>query len=527
MKFRTTIAATAIALATHLTGYSVEIGGAAALDVNNWTTNDDAYVQGTADGFAINWENVITNTATANIPNNNFDVSFETGSNYTIGRIFLYNEMLDLSTLPVGGIEKLKWVADFDASAIQNWIPVIAVTDGGTTTFYRSANANNSWNGGDPHEFVFGNANSTFWVDLIGDPIGGINGSRGATNIDFTSTTGMMQFGFIQWAASTRSIISPQLDFTTAIEQFDISVNEDEPPQMITDEKSSADFPNKYDGNEIFDGISFINDWDVPTSADAGIIPSLDDTETILTVTRDIGNVPNGWIQQDNGISPWETGVAAGGSWTAEVRVRLAPDADNAFVLWGANGTERGILQVNTNSVTMFGVPELLDTNDNTDDFHTFRMAYDAGFDRYFVWRDGISLTPNNGRPMQASTGNNLLIVGDCCTAVPMTSIDIDYVRYDTTGSFAPGPDGPPLEITAISYDEDTNLVTLTWRSTPGTFYAIQGSLDMQSWPIDIDDGSLGAPDSDTTTVQFTAEFNPPVPDNHPARAFYRVLLAE
>ena len=69
-------------------------------------------------------------------------------------------------------------------------------------------------------------------------------------------------------------------------------------------------------------------------------------------------NANNGWVQQDNGASAWETGVEAGGSWTAEVRIKLAPDAGNGFVIWAANGSQRGILQINTDSVAPFGLAD-------------------------------------------------------------------------------------------------------------------------------------------------------------------------
>ena len=521
---QTLLAGAIMLLAAHATAFAQTLGGAAALDVNNWTTNNDPYVAGSAAGFTPSWENELVNTADANLVNNNFDVVFHTLQNYTIGHIFLYNETLDLSTLPPGGIQQLSWDVDLQATSQANWIPVIAVTDGGMTNFYRSNNTGNSWRGSGEHTFVTGAADNNFWVELFDGPVGGINDTRVAgVNPDLQAASGIVQFGFVQWGASTGGMIDPATMITTSIDKFEVTINE---TKEITDEKNSGAFPHKFNGNEIYDGISFINDWDLPTSADTAVIPSLDETERILTVARDLDSgAPNGWIQQDNDISAWETGVGAGGSFTAEVRVKVAPDADNGFVLWAANGFHRGIIQVNTNSVQPFGLG-VIDTNDNTDDFHTFRMAYDADFDLYFFWRDGVLLT-EGGIARQATTGNNRLIVGDCCSSLPMTSIEIDYVRYDTTGAFAPGPEGPPLEITEISYDEDTHLVTLTWRSTPGTFYAIEGTLDMQSWPIDIDDGTEGAPDADTTTVSFTAEFEPPVAGSHPSRAFYRVRLAE
>ena len=152
----------------------------------------------------------------------------------------------------------------------------------------------------------------------------------------------------------------------------------------------------------------------------------------------------NGWLQHDNGSTVWEKGTADGGSWTVEIRVRLADDDGNGMVIWAANGKERGIMQINANNTQKYG-KAILDESDNTDAFHTFRMAFEAGSGSYYFWRDG-QLLDVEGAPRQAGTGKNRLIVGDCCSSFPMTSVDLEYIRYDTTGAYAPAGD------VAVSY---------------------------------------------------------------------------
>ena len=76
-----------------------------------------------------------------------------------------------------------------------------------------------------------------------------------------------------------------------------------------------------------------------------------------------------------------------------------------------------------------------------------------------------------------------------------------------------------PLEITDFSYDAETNMVSITWNSEPGTTYAIDFTTDLQSWPGDIDDSIV--PDETSTTVTFEG---PPIGTK---RIYYRVRVSE
>ena len=104
-------------------------------------------------------------------------------------------------------------------------------------------------------------------------------------------------------------------------------------------EKDSAEFELKNSASQIFDGDALQNSW-----VNAGGALEFKLNDGFLTIDSPTNN---GWVQHDNGETPWEVGTADGESWTAEIRVRLANDDGNGIVIWGANGTERGILHIN------------------------------------------------------------------------------------------------------------------------------------------------------------------------------------
>jgi hypothetical protein len=198
-------------------------------------------------------------------------------------------------------------------------------------------------------------------------------------------------------------------------------------PPSIT-ERDSVYFEYAAKAQDIFDGSHLKDNW---TVAGGTIEVALD--EGFLTLN---GSGGNGWIQHDSDNTPWELGVSDGQSWTAEIRVRLSDDDGNGLTLWGANGSERNIIQINTGNTQLLG-GDLLDEHDNTDAFHTFRMAYESRASEYFIWRDGILITPE-GVPAQAATSSNRLIIGDCCSGINMSRVDLEYARYDTNGAFSP-----------------------------------------------------------------------------------------
>jgi hypothetical protein len=226
-------------------------GGADTTDVDNWTTSSVVFDDIEKSGHSLNWENVVVNNVTIDSAGNKFDLEWEAGTNYTIGHLFIYNESYDLAS-EVGGIQGLLMTADFEATAFSNWSPVVAVTVGGVTNYYRWNHSGNAWNGngalnfsdpfpaGDPNQFDLSQLGKGTNSALgIWGKLNAVSGNFGGTRINadgpnLQAATGTVQFGFIQWGASTGGNVSNQI-FSTTIESFEVVVNPGDatPPVVV------------------------------------------------------------------------------------------------------------------------------------------------------------------------------------------------------------------------------------------------------------------------------------------------------
>lgn len=91
----------------------------------------------------------------------------------------------------------------------------------------------------------------------------------------------------------------------------------------------------------------------------------------------------------------------------------------------------------------------------NTDAFHTLRLAFDpaSGFS---IWRDNVLLTENVfGYGGDTPDPNNNITVylgaiGGAWQDASNTRVDIDYVRIDTTGGYAPIPEPAALSLIGL-----------------------------------------------------------------------------
>jgi len=216
---------------------------------------------------------------------------------------------------------------------------------------------------------------------------------------------------------------------------------------VISAQKDSADFANQSNGDQIWDGTAYVGDWDGATASGGTTADySLNGSNLAINQTTN-----NGWLQQDSGTSAWES-LGPDDSWTAEMRVHVL-SAPGGVSLWGAQtGPGAGIITVNDNGVTPgAGVGLGLSTADNTDGFHTFRLAYDSSEGDYSVWRDGLLLTDSQGATL--NTGLSRLIVGDCCSSYGGDGnvFEVEYVRYDVTGAFAPVPEPTTLAVVGLA----------------------------------------------------------------------------
>lgn len=90
----------------------------------------------------------------------------------------------------------------------------------------------------------------------------------------------------------------------------------------------------------------------------------------------------------------------------------------------------------------------------------------------------------------------------------------IDLNNYSGEQFFVIPAQDAPLKVTAFEVNADLAIAAITWASSPGTFYAIESSTDLQVWE-EIDDGVLAQGESTTYDFQVHAGLE---------KIFYRIV---
>jgi hypothetical protein len=163
----------------------------------------------------------------------------------------------------------------------------------------------------------------------------------------------------------------------------------------------SSSFNHRYEGDNFgaqLTGFNTTFNTNAGETTDAG--PSWQPTTdgNILTMKNTIAN-GGGWF--DN--VEWDTVSNNATGWTVEFRVKIGTDGDEdptfATFQWfgkedlSSNSTRRAGVGVGKNKViigTLSTTP--IDTNDNTNDFHVFRIAQPPNSSVITVWRDGVQI---------------------------------------------------------------------------------------------------------------------------------------
>jgi hypothetical protein len=141
--------------------------------------------------------------------------------------------------------------------------------------------------------------------------------------------------------------------------------------------------------------------------------------------------------------------VSNGTGWTIEFRVKIGTDevggstfgAMQVFAKDG-NGTSstgrRVALNVGQDYVKLTSLnTNSIDSSDNTDDFHVFRIMQPANSRSVTIWRDGVHLFTGD------SKGNNdssslpaQMYFGDGSGDTGGPTVQYDYFRWDSTGAW-------------------------------------------------------------------------------------------
>jgi hypothetical protein len=145
----------------------------------------------------------------------------------------------------------------------------------------------------------------------------------------------------------------------------------------------------------------------------------------------------------------WDTTVSDAVGWTIEFRVKIGTDFDDdplfgAFQVFakedGSTATTRRVnLWIGQDFTTLGSLNSTpINTSNNTDGFHVFRIAQPASSRNVTIWRDGVSIYSGSSRGSN-NTGLDMYF-GDGSSGAGGPTCQVDYFRWDSTGPYEPVP---------------------------------------------------------------------------------------
>ena len=176
-------------------------------------------------------------------------------------------------------------------------------------------------------------------------------------------------------------------------------------------------------------------------------------TDGILKLDTDTDgqDYDSGWYSLAGGAgTAWDPHFLGG--FTMEVKMKSLPNnagSYNAWFDWFDENSEV-LLQVWHNKVYLNGT--VVSGLDNQSGLHTFRIVsvrvYTASADQRFdLYRDGILLIDD--APNWADYSGQKFRFGDL-TSFEESNIEVDYIRWDTTGAYTPTPEPATMMLLGI-----------------------------------------------------------------------------
>ena len=229
----------------------------------------------------------------------------------------------------------------------------------------------------------------------------------------------------------------------------------------ITAEKDSADFTYKYEFNS--GGTPDTLDLDSNTVNDFSHAKA-EGTSSVsggnLNMSVAARAYEEGFYSQDAGEA-WDVlGPTVASGNTVEIRLKVLSDigkvvaSGNSFGATAMIGGASGGASVGWLGICGTGQywgyssadARVGSEEDNTDDFHVFRVAQEEGSSTFSVWRDGVLLS----NTLASAYGGELdtLRIADTSDNIG-GSVQIDYVRF-TTGAYAPATAVIPEPTSAV-----------------------------------------------------------------------------
>lgn len=205
--------------------------------------------------------------------------------------------------------------------------------------------------------------------------------------------------------------------------------------------KSSSDFPIQYEMSSSDNRISTTGntgDWTISGTSDVTISKE----NGLLSVVPSTGKQPY-WRTTD---SAWKTEVTENTAFTVDVSAKInsctIASGDRTLQIWAATPRAIGNLIIGENHVywqvtSSMNDNILLDSNNNTDGKHVFRITYDGATRHGFtVWRDGVKIGENLVDLTTLSAASYTFVRFGIPGSTSGGAFDIDYIRWDTTGAY-------------------------------------------------------------------------------------------
>jgi|GEM_PF-2123750 len=151
------------------------------------------------------------------------------------------------------------------------------------------------------------------------------------------------------------------------------------------------------------------------------------------------------WVKDDGGT--WDPHDSSIGGYTFEMRAIIRPSNSSqyGFAVSAIDQNTNGLIQFFNNKIIGpldTAASGAVPTAANDNDWHTFRIASysppgSSAGQIFQIWRDGVEIA-------QVAQNTNFLgeqlWFGDLVAGFAEVNIDIDYLRWDTNGAYAPLP---------------------------------------------------------------------------------------
>lgn len=161
------------------------------------------------------------------------------------------------------------------------------------------------------------------------------------------------------------------------------------------------------------------------------------------------------------GNANWRSVMDTTVGFTVEIKMRVGEGTQGGITLalneGSVLGAGYGVLRLDGDGThwdeSSSSTFTTVDTDSNTDDYHVFRLVKLASTEteagRFSLYRDGVLIFEDRSGSYSSSTPADRFFFGN--TGSWVSSVDVEYVRWDTTGAYAPVPEPGAVALLAIS----------------------------------------------------------------------------